>query len=129
MELSPSPTPWMAVRPEITLPDPAIIGARFIGTVMLMSVDRSWASTRGRNQRWGGQQGLVAGLLAVLTGLAGGLFGQASKRLRDFGRSYGPLRERVLRNRLAVGVIDRARRGQDVRLSRCAGRGQVDNNR
>src|SRR5262249_46756066 len=93
----PSPTPWMAVRPEITLPDPAIIGARFIGTVRVMGVNRSRASARGCNLRWGGQRGLVAGLLALLTGLAVGLFGQASKRLRDFGRPYGQLRERVLR--------------------------------
>src|SRR2546421_400427 len=34
----------------------------------------------------------VDALLALLTGLAAGLVGQASKRLGNFGRSCGPLR-------------------------------------
>src|SRR5262245_32310969 len=97
LELSPGSTPWMAISADITVPNPAIISARFVGTVTMTGVDRSWASARGRTQRWGGQRGLVAGLLALLTGLVAGLLGHASKRLRDCGRSYGPLRERMLR--------------------------------
>jgi hypothetical protein len=58
----------MAVGADIALPDPAIIGARFVGTVMMMGVDRSWAASPGSPQRWRGQRGLVDMLLALLTG-------------------------------------------------------------
>src|SRR6266852_5098884 len=39
VELLPSPTTRMAVGADITVPDPAIIGARFRGTVLGMGVD------------------------------------------------------------------------------------------
>ena len=51
VELSPGPTPWMAVRSEIALPGPAIISARFVGTVMMMGVNRSWAASPRSTQR------------------------------------------------------------------------------
>lgn len=35
-------------------------------------------------------------ILALLTGFAGGSFGQAGKRLGEFGRSRGPLKQQVL---------------------------------
>src|SRR5712692_2688444 len=85
----------MAVGPNITLPDPAIIGARLGGTVSVMSVDRSWAPARGddagrRDQRW-----LIDGILVLLTGCAVRLVSQAGKGLVRFWRSLGPLNWRM----------------------------------
>jgi len=75
VELLPSPTTRMAVGADITVPDPAIIGARFRGTVLGMGVDRSRTSSLVSDQGWWGRGGLVKVLLTLLTGCAVGLVG------------------------------------------------------
>jgi len=65
----------MAIRADIAVPDPAIIGARFVGTAMALGVDRSRASSLGGEQGRRGKQGLVDVSLALLTGCTVGLLG------------------------------------------------------
>jgi hypothetical protein len=50
VELSPAHTTRMAVRTDITLPDPAIIGALLVVTVMDMSIDRSRTPALGGDE-------------------------------------------------------------------------------
>jgi hypothetical protein len=91
VELAPGPSTRMAVRPDIALPDPAVIGARGRGTVLAMVVDRSRPSFLVSEQGRRGKRWLVKGLLTLLTGCAGGLLGQASKGLGRRWRSLGLL--------------------------------------
>jgi hypothetical protein len=65
----------MAVRADIAMPDPAIIGARFLGTVMAMGFCRSGAPALGGDQERRCRWELVDVLLALLTGFAVGPFG------------------------------------------------------
>src|SRR5262249_59647560 len=68
VELSPAPPTRMAVRTDIALPDPAIIGARFRGTVLVMGVDRSWPSPLGNEQGRRGRWWVVDMIPALFTG-------------------------------------------------------------
>src|SRR5215470_2091984 len=52
LELAPGATTRMAVRTEIALPGPAIVGTRFLWTVMAGGVpDHSWTPALGNEQR------------------------------------------------------------------------------
>ena len=75
VDLSPSSTTRMAVGANITVPDPAVIGARFRGTVLGLGVDCSRTSSLAGDQGRRGQRGLVKVLLILLTGCTVGLLG------------------------------------------------------
>jgi hypothetical protein len=84
VELAPGPTPGMAIRADIALPDPALRGARFGGTVRMIGVDRSWAPALGDEPSRRGQWWLIDVMLLLLTGCAVRLLGQAAKGVGAF---------------------------------------------
>src|SRR5215475_9982245 len=89
LQLPPGATAGMAVGAEIAPSYPVIIRAGLLGTVLLRGVDRSRASALSDEHRRWGQQGRVTVGLALLTGRAGRLFGQAGKGLGGFRESLG----------------------------------------
>src|SRR5262245_2141731 len=97
VELPPRTTARMTVRAYIAVPDPAIIEAHFLGTILGMGIYRPWASSLGSDQGWRCRRGLVDTIPVLLTRCAGWPFGQASKGLGDLRWSLGLLSGRGLR--------------------------------
>jgi hypothetical protein len=97
VELSPGSAPRMPIGSDVTLPDPAVIGTRFCGTVLKMGGNRSRTPALGDDpgRRCRRRRGDV--LLILLTGLAVGLMGQAGKKLVGLWHAFGLLNRRVLR--------------------------------
>src|SRR5262249_59260024 len=81
----------MAVRTDIAVPDPTIIGAWFRGTVLGIGVYCSWAPSLGGDQERRCRRWLVDVSLALLTGRAKWLLGQAGKGLGNLWRFLSPL--------------------------------------
>src|SRR5262249_8077302 len=72
VELSPGSAPRMAIGADIALPDPTIIEAHGLGTILGMGVDRPRTPALARDQRRRRRRGPGAGLLGLLPRLGGG---------------------------------------------------------
>src|SRR2546426_5582713 len=90
VQLPPETTAGMAVGAEIAPSHPAIIGARFLGTVLGLGVDRARAPALRDDQRRRGRQWRADGRLGLLAGRAGWACGQTNKRVEGFWSSGGP---------------------------------------
>src|SRR5215510_8264594 len=97
VELPPVSAARMAVGANIAVSDPAIIGARFVGTVLGMGIDCSRASSLAGAQGWRGNRWRVDMRRALLTGRTVRLFSQAGEGLGGLWWSCGPLSPRVFR--------------------------------
>jgi hypothetical protein len=71
----------MAIGAEIAPSHPAPIRTVRIGTAMGRGIDLTAASSRHHHARWRSAGGLWARVTAVLTGVAGRLYGEARKGL------------------------------------------------
>src|SRR5713101_8428820 len=102
VELPPRTTTRMTVRADIAVPDPTIIEAHFLGTILGMGIYCPWASSLGSEQRWWCRRGLVDPIAVLLTRGTVWPFAQASKGLGDWRWFLGPLSERGLRRVASV---------------------------